>query len=198
MGPTTNCVAIDRLNIHSAEVAHCTHTTEPMASSSHSGGPTAFRRNQPTAMTLSQPLRPNPQRAGPGWPRVYQRHTDHRRGQNFPHGDRYQKSQIGIHKVLPTYRARVSTPITFPSGRHRREVTTIARIKASQKANVAAVKKFSLAALWLDPIDDGGGLLLLSHFSSFSIIMNIFNMSATCRIQMHEQNIELLKCTTIT
>ena len=28
--------------IHSAEVAHCTHTTEPMASSSHSGGPTAF------------------------------------------------------------------------------------------------------------------------------------------------------------
>ena len=29
--------------IHSAEVAHCTHTTKPMASSSHSGGPTAFR-----------------------------------------------------------------------------------------------------------------------------------------------------------
>ena len=70
--------------IHSAEVAHCTHTTEPMASSSHSGGPTAFRRNQPTAMTLSRPLRPNPQRAGPGWPRVYQRHPDHRRGQNTP------------------------------------------------------------------------------------------------------------------
>ena len=43
VGPTTNCVAIDRLYIHSAEVAHCTHTTEPMASSSHSGGPTAFR-----------------------------------------------------------------------------------------------------------------------------------------------------------
>ena len=72
--------------IHSAEVAHCTHTTEPMASSSHSGGPTAFRRNQPTAMTLSRPLRPNPQRAGPGWPRVYQRHPDHRRGQ-LPLGD---------------------------------------------------------------------------------------------------------------
>ena len=72
--------------IHSVEVAHCTHTTEPMASSPHSGGPTAFRWNQPTAMTLSRPLRPNPQRAGPGWPRVYQRHPDHRRGQ-LPLGD---------------------------------------------------------------------------------------------------------------
>ena len=72
--------------IHSAEVAHCTHSTEPVASSSHSGGPTAFRRNQPTAMTLSRPLRPNPQRAGPGWPRVYQRHPDHHRGQ-LPLGD---------------------------------------------------------------------------------------------------------------
>ena len=70
--------------IHSAEVAHCAHTTEPMASSSHSGGPTTFRRNQPTAMTLSRPLRPNPQWASPGWPHVYQRHTDHRRGQNNP------------------------------------------------------------------------------------------------------------------
>ena len=50
--------------IHSAEVAHCTHTTEPMASSSHSGGPTAIRRNQPTAMTLSRPLRP---KSPTGW-----------------------------------------------------------------------------------------------------------------------------------
>jgi len=72
--------------IHSAEVAHYTHTMEPMASSSHSGGPTTFWRNRPTTMTLSRPLRPNPQRAGPGWPRVYQRHPDHRRGQ-LPLGD---------------------------------------------------------------------------------------------------------------
>ena len=73
--------AIDKL-IHSAEVAHCTHTTEPMASHSHSGGPTAFRQNRSTAVTLSRPLRPTPNWASPGWPRVYQRHTDHRRGQN--------------------------------------------------------------------------------------------------------------------
>ena len=87
-----NRVAIDRLDTHSAEVAHCTHTTEPMALSSHSGGPTAFRRNRPTAMTLSRPLQPTPNWASPGWPRVYQRHNDHRRGQNVPHGDRYQKN----------------------------------------------------------------------------------------------------------
>ena len=69
--------------IHSAEVAHCTHTTEPMASHSHSGGPTAFRQNRSTAMTLSRPLRLTPHWASPGWPRVYQRHNDHRRGQNI-------------------------------------------------------------------------------------------------------------------
>ena len=73
---------IDRL-IHSAEVAHWTHTTEPMASHSHSGGPTAFRRNPSIAMTLSRPLRLTPNWASPGWPRVYQRHNDHRHGQNI-------------------------------------------------------------------------------------------------------------------
>ena len=39
---------------------HFTHTTESMASHSHSGGPTAFRQNCPTAMTLSRPLQPTP------------------------------------------------------------------------------------------------------------------------------------------
>ena len=80
-GPLSAGAAIDRFNIHSIAVAHCTHTTEPMASHSHSGGPTAFRQNPSIATALSRPLRPNPQRAGPGWPRVYQRHPDHRRGQ---------------------------------------------------------------------------------------------------------------------
>lgn len=61
-------------------LVHCTHTTEPMASHSHSGGPTVFRQNWSTAMTLSQPLRLTPHWASPGWPRVYQRHNDHRRG----------------------------------------------------------------------------------------------------------------------
>ena len=55
-------------------LVHCTHTTEPMASHSHSGGPTAFRQNRSTAMTLSRPLRLTPHWASPGWPRVYQRH----------------------------------------------------------------------------------------------------------------------------
>ena len=40
--------------------AHCTHTMKPMASYSHSGGPTAFRQNRSTAMTLSRPLQLTP------------------------------------------------------------------------------------------------------------------------------------------
>ena len=57
-GPISVGAAIDRFNTHSAQVAHCTHTTEPMALNSYSGGPTTFRQNRPTAMT--QPLRPTP------------------------------------------------------------------------------------------------------------------------------------------
>ena len=41
-------------------LVHCTHTTEPMASHSTSGGPTVFRQNRSTAMTLSRPLRLTP------------------------------------------------------------------------------------------------------------------------------------------
>ena len=41
-------------------LVHCTHTTEPMASHSHSGGPTVFRQNRSAAMTLSRPLRLTP------------------------------------------------------------------------------------------------------------------------------------------
>ena len=53
-------------------LVHCTHTMEPMASHSHSGGPTAFRQNQSTARTLSRPLRPTPlNELSHGWPRVY-------------------------------------------------------------------------------------------------------------------------------
>ena len=50
---------IDLIN-NLQRLAHCTHTTEPMASHSHSGGPMAFRQNPSIAMTLSRPLRPNP------------------------------------------------------------------------------------------------------------------------------------------
>ena len=52
-------------------LVHCTHTTEPMASPSHSGGPTTFRQNRSIVMTLSRPFRLIPHRASPGWPRVY-------------------------------------------------------------------------------------------------------------------------------
>ena len=65
-------------------LVHCTHTTEPMASHSHSGGPTAFRQNRSTAMTLSRPLRLTPHWASPGWPRVYQRHQRPPSWQNGP------------------------------------------------------------------------------------------------------------------
>ena len=56
-GPLSTGAAIDIL-IHSVEVAHFTHTMEPMASYSHSGGPTTFQQNSPIAMTLLRPLRP--------------------------------------------------------------------------------------------------------------------------------------------
>ena len=52
-------LSIDLINTLQ-RLAHCTHTTEPMASHSHSGGPTAFRQNRSTTMTLSRPLRPTP------------------------------------------------------------------------------------------------------------------------------------------
>ena len=95
-------------------------------------------------MPLSRPLRPYPQRASPGWPAVYQRHTDHRRGQNFPHGDRYQKSQTGAHKVMPAYRARVSTPITFPSRRHRPEACQWTKSRPSHKGKCGCTGKISI------------------------------------------------------
>ena len=138
--------AIDRL-LHSAEVAHCTHTTEPMASSSHSGGPTAFRRNQPTAMTLSRPLRPNPQRAGPGWPRVYKRHNGYRRGQNDPtRGPGTIISTTGTqgYACLP---GQGKHDITFPSWRHRPEAMSMDRIKAFPQGKCGCTgKKLDSAA----------------------------------------------------
>ena len=55
-------------------LVHYAHTTESMASHSHLGGPTAFRQNRPTAMTLSRPLQQTPLGLSHGWPRAYQRH----------------------------------------------------------------------------------------------------------------------------
>ena len=72
-------------------LVHCSHTTEPMASHSHSGGTTAFRQNRSTALTLSRPLRLTPNWASPGWPRVYQRHPT-TVVVKLPHGNRIHKN----------------------------------------------------------------------------------------------------------
>ena len=81
LGPYTRARLSIDLIYTLQRLVHCTHTTELMASHSHLGGPTAFRQNRSIVMTLSRPLRPIPNWASPGWPRVYQRHNDHRRGQ---------------------------------------------------------------------------------------------------------------------
>ena len=101
-----------------------------MASYSHSGGPTAFRRNPSIAMTLSRPLRPNPQRASPGWPRVYQTHNDPRRGQNDPtRGPGTIISTTGT-QGYACLLGQGKHAITFPSWRHRPEAMSMDRIKA--------------------------------------------------------------------
>src|SRR3989337_971823 len=51
--------AIDRLYTLQ-RLLHCTHTTELMASCSHSGGPMTFRQNPIYCMALSRPLRKTP------------------------------------------------------------------------------------------------------------------------------------------
>ena len=116
-------LSIDLINTLQ-RLAHFTHTTEPMASHSHSGGPTAFRQNRSIAMTLSRPLRLTPHWASPGWPRVYQRHNDHRRGQNnkpSQTGTRAHNNNNGHTRLCLLTGPGYHTPITFPRWRHRRE-----------------------------------------------------------------------------
>ena len=111
-------------------LVHCTHTTEPMASHSHSGGSTAFQRNPSIVMTLSRPLRPNPQRASPGWPRVYQRHNDHHHDQNNPtRGPGTIISTMGTQGYV-CLQGQGKYDVTFPSWGHRPEAMSMDRIKA--------------------------------------------------------------------
>ena len=115
-----------------------------MASHSHSGGPTAFRRNPSIAMTLSRLLRPNPQRASPGWPRVYQRHNDHRRGQNDPtRGPGTIISTTGTqdNACLP---GQGKHAITFPSWRHRPEACQWTESRPSHKGKCCCTGKNSI------------------------------------------------------
>ena len=105
-------------------LVHCTHTTEPMASRSHSGGPTTFRQNRSTAMTLSRPLRQTPlwdkSWVAPCLPKaptatVMAKQNGPKRGQK-----RLSSNYGHIRSCLlpgPGYR----TPITFPRWRHWRE-----------------------------------------------------------------------------
>ena len=130
-GPLSSGAAIDRL-IHSAEVVHFTHTTEPMASHSHSDGPTAFRRNPSIAMTLSRPLRLTPLWASPRWPRVYQRHTTTILAKTINCPKRGQGSilQQRAHKVISAYLARVPHAHNLPSLEAPTRGMTTDRIKA--------------------------------------------------------------------
>ena len=113
-------LAIDRL-IHSAEVAHWTHTTEPMASHSHSGGPMAFRRNNFIVMTLSRPFRLSPHRASPGWPRIYLQTP---RPPSWPRstlGPGTKNLTMGSQMLCLLTGPGYSMPITFPRWRHQPE-----------------------------------------------------------------------------
>ena len=66
--------------MHSAEVAHFTHTTEYLASYSHSGGPkySLCHALSPATPTICL------SGLGLGWPRVYQRHQRPPSWQNGP------------------------------------------------------------------------------------------------------------------
>ena len=131
-----------------------------MASYSHSGGPTAFRRNPSIAMTLSRPLRPIPQRASPGWPRVYQRHTDHRCGQNNPTqgpGTIISTTGTQSYAYLPS---QGKHDVTFPSWRHQPEAVTMDRSKAFPERQIWLHWERNSIQRHHDPVND---ILKLSY-----------------------------------
>ena len=126
--------------IHSAEVAHCTHTTEPMASHSHSGGSTTCRQNRSTAITLSRPLRLTPRWASPVWPRVYQRHQRPPSWQNGPKQGQGTIKTNG-HTRLCLLTGQGMHAHNLPSLEAPARGTTKDRIKTSHKVNVVALRK---------------------------------------------------------
>ena len=121
-GPLSVGAAIDRFNIHSAEVS----TLYPHYGTHGLALPFGWTNGVPTKPIYCHDTLPatptnTPSGFGPGWPRVYQRHTDHCRGQNVPHGDQIHNNNNGHTRLClltgPGYR----TPITFPHWRHRLE-----------------------------------------------------------------------------
>ena len=103
-------------------LVHCTHTMEPMASHSHSGGPTAFRQNRSIAMTLSRPLRLTPHWASPACARVYQRHqrppawqNGHHRGKMGPNRDKEPYNNNRHTRLMSAYLIKVAHAHNLPS-----------------------------------------------------------------------------------
>ena len=120
-----------------------------MASHSHSGGPMAFRQNPSIATALSRPLRP---KSPTGWSwvaRVYQRHPDHRRGQNTPTrglGTIISSTSTQDYVCLP---GQGKHDIIFPRWRHRPEAVSMDRIKAfPQRQMWLHWEKLDSAAPW--------------------------------------------------
>ena len=124
IGPLSAAAAIDRLIYTLQRLVHCTHTTEPMASHSHSGGPTTFRQNRPIAMTLSRPLRLTPRWAkswvAPCLP-PYTTTTVVAQNINDPTRGSAGYNYYGHTRLCLPTEPGYSTPIAFPRWRHRPE-----------------------------------------------------------------------------
>ena len=150
-----------------------------MASHSHSGGPTAFWENRPTTMTLSRPLRLTPHWAkswvAPCLPKAPTATVVAKRSQT---GTRINNNNNGHTRLMSAYLIRVARAHNLPSLEAPERGTTIHRIRAVpyrqmwlhwKKSSIWRHYDLIPSALWLDPIDDGG-VLLLSHIIIFSII----------------------------
>src|SRR5215216_3278968 len=89
-----------------------------MASDSHLGGPTAFRQNRSTVMTLSRPLRPTPLLGSVlGGPVTTKGINSHRCGKTktVPNGDKDPYKNNGHARLMPSYLAKVAPAHNLPS-----------------------------------------------------------------------------------
>ena len=127
--PITEDAAIDRLNTLCRGSALYPHYGIPGLVLPF-GWTKVLRRNPPFVMHSPGHSNPNLQRAGPGWPRVYQRHPDHRGGQNSPTrglGTIISSTSTQDYVCLP---GQGKHDIIFPRWRHRPEAVSMDRIKA--------------------------------------------------------------------
>ena len=113
--------AVDRFNtLYRGSTLYPHHGTHGLALPF--GGPTAFRQNCPTTMTLSRPLRLTPHWAkswvAPCLPQtpttiVMEKRPHH--GKTVPNGTKALIIQLRAHKVMSAYRARVPHAHNLPS-----------------------------------------------------------------------------------